>query len=106
MNGSYATLNTRRPLVFDGTKAVCFIMTLMNNVPAGRTKNIAPGVLYTFIIHQNAAKSYTFAWPITCLNAIPVDQTPDSTTVQNFIGLTGGTLQADPPGTWTQKEQP
>jgi hypothetical protein len=106
MNRPYKLFDTRKPLVFDGNQAVCFIMTLMNNVSGGRTKNIASGVLYTFVIYQNPEISYSFAWPDTCLNAIPVDQTPDSTTVQNFIGLTGGRLEAVPPGAWTEKETP
>jgi hypothetical protein len=106
MSRPYTIFNSRTPLVFDGNQAVCFILTLVNDVPGGRTKNIASGVLYTWIIRQDEHGGYSYKWPVTCLNAVDVDQTPGSVTVQNFIGITGGRLLAIPPGTVTQKETP
>ena len=100
MTRPYELFDSQSPMVFDGNRAVCFIVGLHSDVKTARVKNIAPGALYTFIFHQDAAGQNTFAWPSQCLNAPLVDPAPNSTTIQNFIGTTGGMLMADLPGTW------
>jgi hypothetical protein len=104
MSRPYILLNSRQPLVFDGNQAECFIIALNNDVETSRVKNIIPGVLYTFVLHQNGAGGYSFVWPPQCKNAASINTAQDATTVQNFIGLTGNYLLADPPGTSTFKE--
>jgi hypothetical protein len=86
-------------MVFDGLQAVCWIIALNIDLTAARVRNISPGQLYTFIIRQGN-QGNTFVWPSACVNAIPVDRNPHSTTIQNFIGDTGGILRAHLPGTW------
>lgn len=93
---------TASPPVFDGTLAECFIVLMTNDVENAKVKRIAPGVAYTFIFHQDGAGGYRFQWPNNCLNASPVDPTPGATTVQNFIGTTGGYLQANLAATWKE----
>ena len=100
MSRPFELFDSESPIVFDGNKALCFIVSLHSSVTGARVKNIAPGARYTFIFHQDAAGQNTFAWPSQCVNGMLVDPAPNSTTVQNFIGTTGGNLLADIPGTW------
>ena len=87
-------------MTFDGLDAVVWVVSMRSpvNMPP-RTKNISPGVLYTFIIRQDAT-GHTFTWPATCHNAAPVDTSPNTVTIQNFIGSTGGELYPDVTGVW------
>jgi hypothetical protein len=98
----YKIFDSAQPMVFDGNVALCFIVKLHNSVASARVKNIAPGARYTFIIQQSPGGQNTFAWPTECVNAVMVDGTPNSYTVQDFIGSTGGLLFADLPGGWSK----
>jgi hypothetical protein len=102
MTRPFQIYDSGTPLVFDGNEAVCFIVNLRNNVKTARVKNIAPGARYTFVIHQDSLGQHTFAWPSKCENAMMVDPAANATTVQSFIGTTGGMLLADIPATWTK----
>lgn len=93
-----ARFDSTIPLVFDCSKAQFFIVLLRSSVTHARVKNITPGVLYTFEFIQQGGNS--FAWPSACRNATTVDPTPNSTTVQNFIGNTNGYMDANVAGTW------
>jgi hypothetical protein len=86
-------------MVFDGTLAECFIVRLRNNVSTAKVKNIAPGVNYTFIFHQDAAGGHVFSWPSNCRNPSAVGREPGQTSVHNFIGNEGGTMEATLPRT-------
>jgi hypothetical protein len=99
MSRNYMLYSSASPIVFDGTVAECFIIRLRNNVSSAKVKNIAPGVLYTFIFHQDARGGHAFAWPSTCRNATDVGRKPNQTSVHNFIGNDGGYLDANMPGT-------
>ena len=96
------TVSSASPL-FDGNRAVCWFMTMRNDVTNARFKNIVPGVLYTFLFRQDNTGGRSFEWPPLCVNPIPIDQTPHAVTVQNFIGSTGGQLIANLPGTFTER---
>jgi hypothetical protein len=85
-------------MVFDGTLAECFIVNLHNNVSTAKVKNIVPGVLYTFIFHQDGRGGHSFFWPSVCRNASDVGRAPGQTSVHNFVG-NGGYLDATMPGT-------
>jgi hypothetical protein len=80
------------PLVFDCSAALCFIVIMRNTVSQSRIKNVAPGARYTFVFRQKG--NYAFTWPDVCHNASPVCEEPNSTTVQTFVGNTGGYLEA------------
>jgi hypothetical protein len=86
--------------MLDGLAAVCWVINMQNDVLKPRVKNISPGQLYTVIIEQDAAGNHLFTWPPVCRNAARVNPAANSTTVQNFIGFTGGLLLANIPGTW------
>jgi hypothetical protein len=100
MNRPIQTFDSRSPIAFDGNIAVVFIVYMLGSVQqTARVRNIAPGVLYTFIFIQDAEGGFTFDWPPQCTNGTAIDPAPNSTTVQNFIGYTGGLLKANIPGT-------
>ena len=99
MNRPYMLYSSSSPIVFDGTLAECFIVHLRNNVLNAKVKHIAPGVLYTFIFHQDAHGGHVFAWPSNCRNSADVGRDPSQTSVHNFIGNEGGFLDADVPRT-------
>ena len=97
-----ALFDSTLPSVFDGNKGQCFIMNLRSSNSGARLRNIASGVLYTFVFHQDQNGGHLFEWPTACCNATVVDPTPNATTVQNFIGGDGGLLYANLPGTRSQ----
>lgn len=84
-------------MVFDGSIADAWEVRMVGAVLSARTRLISPGRLYTFIIKQGEI-SNRFVWPASCRNAPAVNAEPYSMTVQNFIGLVGGFLQANAPG--------
>lgn len=83
-------------MVFDGSVADTWEVRMVGSVLTARTKLISPGQLYTFIIRQGEI-AHRFIFPVTCRNAPPVNQEPNSVTVQNFVGLVGGFMQANVP---------
>jgi hypothetical protein len=95
------TFDSRSSIVFDGNEALCFIVIMNSNSSGARVKNIIPGVLYTFIFQQDATGEWTFEWPAQCTNGAAINPAPNSTTVQNMIGYTGGLLKGNIPGAWT-----
>jgi hypothetical protein len=99
MNRPFLVLDSSGPLVFDGLKAVCWIVHMKSNITSPTVINISPGQLYTFVFTQNATGGYTINWPNNCTNAAPIDPEPNSTSVQNFVGNTGGVLYANIPPT-------
>lgn len=84
-------------MVFDGSVADAWEIRMVGSVLSARTRLISPGRLYTFIIKQGAV-THHFFWPTSCRNATAVNGEPYSMSVQNFIGLVGGILQANAPG--------
>lgn len=97
-----AIFDSASPLVFDGTRAQCFVVVLHNTVMQARLKNIIPGLLYTFVLQQDSIGNHRFVWPQTCKQAMPVDPKPDAVTVQNFVGNSDGSLYANAAGTWSE----
>jgi hypothetical protein len=85
-------------MIFDGTVAECFIISMHQNVSTAKVRNIAPGVLYTFVFHQDARGGHSFLWPAVFRNATDVGRAPGQTSVHNFVG-NGGYLDAITPGT-------
>ena len=94
MKRQYMLYSSASPIVFDGTLAVCFIISLRNNATA-KVRNIVPGVLYTFIFHQDAHGGHAFFWPEQCRNSADVGREPNETSVHNYVGNEDGGLDAN-----------
>lgn len=101
MDRPFLNLDSSGPLLFDGLKAVCWFVHMGSDITAPRVTNIAPGELYTFVFVQDAIGGRIINWPANCINAAPIDPAPNATTIQNFIGNTGGTMFANIPPTGT-----
>jgi hypothetical protein len=102
MNRPYLNIDSGGAILFDGLAAVCWFIHMRSNVTSARVTNIAPGELYTFVITQDATGGHVMNWPSNCINAAQIDPTPNSTTVQNFIGNTGAILFANIPPSRTK----
>jgi hypothetical protein len=100
MNRPYLSLPSSPPPLFDGIVAFTWRVDMHNDVTAARVRSVIPGVLYVFAIVQNSIGNHIFNWPPNCLNAVPVNQRPDGTTIQCFIGLPNNILNANIPGTY------
>jgi hypothetical protein len=74
---------------------VCWYISMTSDITASRVINISPGQLYSFVFTQNATGNNKMTWPRNCINAAAIDPKPNSTTVQHFVGLTGGNLFAN-----------
>jgi len=81
-------------ILFDGLQAVCWFIHMRSSITEPRIANIAPGQLYSFVFFQDANGNHVMHWPVNCVNAAPIDSAPNTTTVQHFVGLTGGRLYA------------
>jgi hypothetical protein len=99
MNRPFQNLASSGTLLFDGLKAVCWFVTMNTDISSPRIINIAPGQLYTFVFAQSATGGHVMNWPANCINAAPIDPAPNSITVQNFVGNTGGLLYTNIPPT-------
>jgi hypothetical protein len=96
-------LESANVMTFDGLYAECWIIDMYSNVTTVNLKNMTPGVLYSFLIRQDEIGGNSFAWPTRCHNAMQVDTTPNSVTVQNFIGGIDRQLYANMTGTWFEE---
>jgi hypothetical protein len=90
---------------FDGTDYTAFKITLTGDVNGATLGTFVPGNLYTFLIVQDGVGGHAFTWPSgpapsNLYNGAPVDQDPNSTTVQTFVADDAGVLWAIGPGTW------
>lgn len=93
-------INSGGGILFDGLQAVCWYVNMTSDVTASRVTNIAPGQLYTFVFTQNATGKNRMLWPANCINGAPINPAPNSTSVQHFVGLTGGLLYANIAPAW------
>lgn len=87
-------------MLLDGAQSETFVIDLNTSVDTLRVKNVSPGRLYVFVAMQSAVGNHRLNWGDRIRNGVSVDPDPNSITVQCFVGLTGGVLQAVPPGTW------
>lgn len=97
MNRPFKNIESSSLLTFDGLQAVCFFVHMTSNITSPRIMNISPGELYTFVFTQDAVGGRFINWPANTFNAPPIDPAPNSITVQNFIGNTGGIVYANVP---------
>jgi hypothetical protein len=70
---------------FNGATYTAFRITLTGDVTSSAIVGELPGNLYTWIIQQDATGGHAFTWPPNVYNATPVDQDPNSITVQTFV---------------------
>lgn len=101
MNRPIKTVSSEAP-IFDGNEAVCWLVSMTGNVENPRFKNIAPGVLYTFVFRQDASGGNRFVWPTSCINPPTVNIAPNITTTVNFIGMGGGQMASNVTGSVTK----
>ena len=87
-------------MLLDGSQYESFVIECNSAVLNLRIKNVSPGRLYVFVISQNGKGNHQFNWGAQARNAVAVSLDPNAVTVQCFVGLAGGLLQAIPPGTW------
>jgi hypothetical protein len=95
MNRPFQNIESGGAVLFDGLVAVCWFIHMRSNIASARVQNISPGQMYSFVFTQDAVGGHTINWPVNCVNAGPIDPQPNSITVQNFIGNTGGIMLAN-----------
>jgi len=88
-------------MVFDARKAETFVIALRMNVNSLRVINTVAGMIYVFVVKQQASGGKTLAWGSSLRNATGIDPRPLAVTTQSFIADTGGILKANLPGTWS-----
>lgn len=97
----------RRPIQIDGASSIIidalqgetFLIKLTTSIHQLRVKNVSPGQLYVFVFTQDKVGGHTVTWGSEVHNAPNVNDDPQTTTVQSFIGTTGGLLYTNAPGT-------
>jgi hypothetical protein len=87
-------------MLLDGSAYQTFVIECVTAVNNLRIKYVSPGQLYAFVVVQNELGNHGFNWGAQVRNAPQVSLEPFATTVQCFVGLVGGFLQAVPPGAW------
>lgn len=92
--------NSSQTMLLDAYSAETFVIWLRGNVASLTVKNITAGRLYVFILKMDAIGGHRFSWGGQIQNASPINSTPNSVTVQCFIGNSGGILMADAPASW------
>lgn len=92
-------LPAEQTMLLDCSRYQTFVIDFATSVQTLRTQNVSPGQLYVFVLVQGTSGKHKLNWGDRLRNAIPLDPSPDAITVQTFIGMTGGILQAVPPGT-------
>jgi hypothetical protein len=97
MSRPFLQIPSSSQLVFTGNVAVTWKVTLQNNVASILVQRTIPGVLYVFILAQDAIGGRSFNWPLNCLNASPINLAPNAVTVQCFIGMANNILAANMP---------
>ena len=84
---------------FPGDVYTSFRITLAGDVTSSTAPGTVQGNLYTFIILQDTVGGHAFTWPANAANPSPINQNPNSVTIQTFVmGLT--LLLPIGPATW------
>jgi hypothetical protein len=99
MTRPYQQIDSTPQAIFDALHFATWLVIMRSSVTAPNIRNVIPGVLYVFVMQQDAAGGHTFVWPSNCLNGIPINPTANTTTVQCFIGLQNNLLNANIPAT-------
>jgi len=102
MTRRIVVVSSSQAMVLDAYYAETFVIDLRGSVTSLKVKNVTPGRLYVFIVKMNHRGGYTIRWDAKIINATSISQHSDSVSVLCFIGTTGGYLQANAPGTWSE----
>ena len=94
--------NAAQTMLLDGSQAETFVITLRTSIDNLLLKKISPGMIYAFVLRQDQKGAHTMNWGDSARNGVPLDPRPNSITVQCFIGMKDGHLQANLPGTWNR----
>ena len=78
-----------------------FVIDMRSSVRTLMLKKASPGMLYVFVLRQDAKGGHAMNWGDGATNGVPLDPRPHSHTVQTFIGNSDGTLEAIVAGTWS-----
>lgn len=70
---------------FPGDELATWRITLTGDVTSSTAPDTLQGNLYTFIILQDSVGDHAFAFPPNCVNATPVNPTPNGITIQTFV---------------------
>lgn len=89
-------------MLLDCSQNETFVIDLGTDVDSLRAQNVSPGKLYVVVLIQDANGNHTVTWDSRIRNSVAIDQEGEAITVQCFVGITGGLLQAVPPGTWVR----
>ena len=92
-------IDAAQSVLIDALQGETFVISLITSIKQLRVKNVSPGQLYVFLLTQNYAGNHKITWGSEVLNGTAANPEPHSTTVQCFIGDTGGILKANLPGT-------
>ena len=95
MNRPFLNLISGGAILFDGLQAVSWFVHMQSDINSPRMVNISPGEIYVFIFTQDGVGGHRVNWLINCINAASIDPTPNSTTIQTFIGNTVSLLYAN-----------
>jgi hypothetical protein len=95
--------NAAHTMLLDASRYQTFVIRCATSIVTMQVMNVSPGMLYCFVMQQDANGNHTVNWDANMQNAMSVDPEPNSTTVQTFIGTKGDILTTNVPGTWTQK---
>jgi hypothetical protein len=101
MQRPFQIIDTTGTVHFDGLQAVTWKVLMRRTISTMRITNIAPGQLYSFIFVQDGIGGHQFVWPTPQVTGgMLIDIIPNATSIQNFVGGTGSTLDAIAPGAW------
>jgi hypothetical protein len=100
MRRPFLSVPSSPPPLFDALHVMTWRVDMQTNVTGARVRNVIPGVLYVFIIVQDAVGGKNFTWPFNCLNGMPVNKKPNGRTVQCFIGLPNNLMDANTPAAY------
>lgn len=92
--------SSSQAMLLDAYYAETFVIWLRGNVTSIQLKNVTPGRLYVFIVKTDSRGGHTISWGSQIQNGTAINSIPNSVTVLCFIGVTGGLLMANAPGTW------
>lgn len=94
--------NAAQTMLLDCSRHETFVITMGTSVHTLLLENISPGMLYVFVLRQDHRGSHKMNWGGIATNGVPLDPTPNSTTVQTFIGDNPGILEANTAGAWSE----
>ena len=80
--------------IFDCSQGDTFVITLTGNVTSSTIINFAPDTKVSFIINQDGSGDRTFVWPSNVYDAVTINSTASSTSIDQFISPDGSNFYA------------